>query len=48
MTVSFEDSVEVSIEDISVSDFGLNRMQLVSFLKNGILRKRHQPDPMLP
>ena len=48
MTVSFEVSVEVSIEDMSVSDFWLHRMQLVSFLKNGILRKRHQPDPMLP
>ena len=48
MTVSFEVSVEVSIEDISVSDFRLNRVQLVSFLKNGTLRKRQQPDPMEP
>ena len=48
VTVSFEVSVEVSVEDISVSDFRLNRVQLVSFLKNGTLRKRQQPDPMEP
>ena len=48
MTVSFEVSVEVSVEDSSVSDFLLNWMQLDSYLKNGILRKRQQPDPMEP